>query len=316
MSVRFFGLLHLAPTEVSAINVTTKTFSEQVIIYVNNAKLLAKSLEAVGIEFSLLTNDREAIKKVCGDFRGLQIEEITFETRVPSGIKFYSAHFKLDAFKYISNMGLQYAALCDLDMVCVQRTIPLALRKAIENQVPLVYEISDQVIPAYGHDVIIRDMELITNEWSDGRWIGGEFVAGPPSFFSLLANEIDGLWGSYLKHLNVTHHVGDEAYLSCAIQKLRRKRYVVQDAGLVGVVGRYWNASVRHQQKPFEYYKKNCFLLHLPADKKFLADYGKLALSAWDVREFIARYEKMKTFLWIKRFMRGLLVAVRAKTLL
>lgn len=314
MSVRFFGLLHLAPTEVSAMNVATKNFSDQIIIYVNNAKLLAKSLETVGIAFSLLTNDREAIRKAYGDFEGeLQIDEISFETKVPSGIIFYSAHFKLDAFKYISKTDLQYAALCDLDMVCVQRKIPLALQKAIENQIPLIYEISDQVIPAYGHDAIIRDMESVTNEWSDGRWIGGEFVAGPPSFFSLLANEIDGLLHYYFKQLNAMHHVGDEAYISCAIQKIRRKPYFVQDAGLVGIVGRYWNASVRHQQKPFEYFK-NCFLLHLPADKKFLADYGKSGLSTNDVHEFIGRYEKMKKFSGVKRFIWNLLVSIKAKT--
>lgn len=234
-------------------------------------------------------------------YNSFDIEEIAFKTDVPHGIKFYSAHFKVDAFRHIGSLNVNYAALCDIDVVCL-RSAPKILAHIIEKNIPLVYEISDQVIPAYGHDVIIKDIEEITCEKSEGRWIGGEFISGPPSFFAMLAKEIDGLLPRYFSRIEKMHHVGDEAYTSSAIEKIRRRGTYVGDAGLLGIVGRYWNASNLHPQKPFAYFK-NCFLLHLPADKKLLAKLGMGEFCLQNSNEFIELYEKNIRKTRLKQFL-------------
>ena len=200
----------------------------------------------------------------------MRVEEIPFTTKVPSGIRFYSAHFKIDAFRYLSSLDEDYVALCDLDMVCVN-DIPQCLTNNIKSKIPMYYDIFDQVIPAYGHNTIIRDLKKIHGFDSEGRWSGGEFISGSPKFFRLLVKEIDALYGNYIQNIDSLHHVGDEAFTSAALEKIRKKIEYVADAGVLGVVGRFWSVSTCHPQKPFKYYE-NCFLLHLPADKRFLAD--------------------------------------------
>lgn len=291
MSIQFFGLLHLAPGEFSAVNVPTQDFLDQVNIYLNNAKTLSNSLREVGYKFTLLTNNANLLIQSNENLgQSLDISEIEFQTEIPSGIRFFSAHFKVDAFRYISTLDLNYAVMCDVDMVCI-KPVPLSLKKAQSGRIPLVYEISDQVIPAYGHDVIIKDMEVITGKISEGRWIGGEFIAGPSSFFRLLTEEIDFLLPNYFRNFDNLHHIGDEAYTSCAIQEIRNKGIFVGDAGLSGIVGRFWNTKVLHVQKPWQYFKK-VFLLHLPSDKRFLAGLGSLDYTLENSEDFFREYER------------------------
>lgn len=300
-SVKFFGLLHLASNENSVVNASFKSFDEQIKVYVRNACLLSRSLRAAGIEFVLLTNDVRSVQFVAEKlFLDLSIEGITCSTPVPSGIRFYSAHFKLDAYKYIAEQDLWWAALCDLDMVCIQNTPPAALLNCINNQIPLHYDISDQVMPAYGHERVLRDVELVSGDWSDGRWSGGEFVAGPPSFFKKLAKKIDTLLPNYFKAICSLHHVGDEAYTTAAIQMIQRESFCVFDAGSIGIVGRYWSIPVRHQQRSIKYFEK-CFLLHLPADKNFLSCY--FDNRNWDPEKFIIDYRRYQKLRFAKRLL-------------
>ena len=232
----------------------------------------------------------------------LEIREIPFELIVPEGTSFFSAHFKIDVFRYISSLDLRYAALCDLDMICL-RPMPETLRKAIESKTPLVYEISDQVIPAYGHKVIIEDMESVTQRISEGRWIGGEFIAGPPDFFKALTDEIDRAMPRYFETFRGIHHVGDETLTSCAVQEIRKQGTHVGDAGLVSVVGRYWSIPVKHPQRPWAHFK-TCFLLHLPADKRFLASLGTYRSVFADTKEFFSLYQKYSRKRKMKEFLR------------
>ena len=304
MSIHFFGLLHLSPTETSAMNVAVKDFEDQVHTYIGNAICLASSLKSKGLEFTLLTNDIQLLKSI-NACESLDVKEINFSTKIPSGIKFYSAHFKVDVFRYLSTLESPYVALCDLDMVCLS-PMPVSLIGAINNKIPLIYEISDQVIPAHGHSSIIADMQAVTGVMSEGRWIGGEFIAGPPSFFQILTDEIDDLIPSYLDRIAKMHHVGDEAYTSCAIERMRQKGISVSEAGLVGIVGRYWNADVRHYQRPWDYFK-TCFLVHLPADKIFLAQAGVNSFSDRYSGNFIETYERHLKGEKTKRLIRKLI---------
>ena len=294
MHFELYGLLHLAEGERSLLNDRVKNFQQQIKLYIKNAIGLSDSLRRKDIKFTLLTNRLDLVSKALVGIERkdtLRIEKIDFPTKIPSGVRFYSTHFKLDVFRYFSLLNKDrnpYIGLCDLDMIALNE-IPTCLTNIVKDKLPMCYDISDQVIPAYGHDIIIRDMESISGINSEGRWIGGEFILGSPDFFLSLINEIDNVFGRYVNKINGLHHIGDEVLISVALEQIRRKGIYVADAGTLGIVGRYWSGKTRHSQKDFDYYK-DCFLLHLPADKQFLASLANTAIVN-DV-QFIKKFNK------------------------
>lgn len=309
MPVKFYGLLHLNEEASSTENIYTKDFRDQISVYVNCAITLSESLSSKGISFTLLTNKQDVVEEIVQPkARALQVKEIPFTTEVPYKIKFYSAHFKLDVLRYLSSLNDDYVGLCDLDMICVN-DLPHNFINNIRQKIPMCYDISDQVIPAYGCEVIIRSLKSIHGLESEGRWSGGEFISGSPDFFLTLTKEIDSLFSNYISNIDKLHHVGDEAITSAALEVIRLKGIYVADAGTLGIVGRYWNIKCLHPQKPLEYFQK-CFLLHLPADKRFLANLtsGEEPYSS----EFKTHYEKYrkttKTALQFKQLIRRLLM--------
>lgn len=274
MGISVYGLLHLIDGEYSTVNVKTRGFRDQVAVYLNNARTLARSLHIQGIPFVLLTNRTNLIRAAAnGDEIGFTVQEIHFTTQVPSGTMFYSAHFKIDAFRYLASVNEPYVALCDLDMVCVNQ-IPVSLQNVIQARTPLCYDISDQVIPRYGAATLIRDIGRVRGEPSIGQWYGGEFIAGPPEFFAALAHQIERVYPAYLEHISSFHHTGDELPVTAALETMRSSGTYVADAGTLGLVGRYWSSGTLHPQRAFKHYE-SCFLLHLPADKNFLSAFSK-----------------------------------------
>lgn len=267
----FFGLLYINLNENSAVNLDTKSKSNSISIYLNNAIILSRTLAEKKIQFILLTNNKAYLESISSSSINIAITEIDFTTHVHSGLKFYSAHFKLDAFKYIANLKLGYAVLCDLDIVCIN-PIPKSFINLALNKTSLVYDITDQVKQAYGENTIINDTEKITKKIGEGRWYGGEFIAGNPKFFLKLSNKISSIYQNYLDSTSSIHHVGDEAYTTAAISLLKLEGERIEDAGTLGIIGRYWSVNTLHYQRSFEYFQ-NCFLLHLPADKLFLSNY-------------------------------------------
>jgi hypothetical protein len=303
MSLRLYGLLHIAQHEVTSINVQVNSFKEQARLYIKNAVTLARSLERVNILFTILTNDRQFIiseLKQMGLAGCLAIETCDFNTDVPSGINFYSAHFKLDVFRYFASLThTEYTGLLDLDMIALG-SIPDCLINAIQAKISLAYDISDQVIPAYSHATILSDMSKLSPNIHEGRWSGGEFILGTPDFFSALYLKAREIYAIYTQYFDKLHHQGDEMIVSVALEDLRREGYQISDAGTLGIVGRYWSLPVAHPQKPVRYYHENCFLLHLPADKKFLAHLVQNPLKSR--RDFCQRHQRHLRKLAIRRF--------------
>ena len=288
MNFRAYGLLHLCEENPDAGgNERFNNFNDQVNVYLNCAITLSNSLRSKNVEFILLTNNKFELEQLKPVGTALQIEEIPFSTIVPDHTPFYSAHSKLDAFRYFSGLTESYVALCDLDMVCLN-DFPSCLSYIMRAGIPLCYDISDQVIPAWGRDVVIRSLELVHNCESEGRWCGGEFVAGPPAFFSTLTRECDRIYCNYIKNIDHLHIKGDEATTSAALEMIRKGGTYVADAGPLGIIGRFWNWETRHHQRPFEYFQQG-FLLHLPSDKRFLAELSqKLKLTSCD---FLSEYQ-------------------------
>jgi hypothetical protein len=310
MKLQMYGLLHLDDKQQSAMNFQPRDFAEQLLTYVRNAINLSNSLQSQGVSFTLLTNKKNVIYECMqSEQRDFQVKEIPFITEVPSGTKFYSAHFKLDAFRYLSTLSGNYVGLCDLDMVCIN-DYPLCLNNIVNAGLPLSYDISDQVIPAYGHAIIIKDLKLIHGLESEGRWYGGEFISGTQEFFARLVEEIEEVYASYIANIPSMHAVNDEAFTSAALELLRRKGVCIGDAGTLGIVGRFWNAAILHPQKPFDYYRK-CFLLHLPADKRFLAEIvGHQGVAPNDFLRIYAAHRKGSLIKKAARKVRSLLKGI------
>jgi hypothetical protein len=266
----FYTLIHVGRNEQSLHNNGfIKSFEEQIRLYLNCAKQLHRSLASEGVALIVLTNDKVFLEKLNDDYK-IAIAQLEFSSTVPSGIKFYSAHFKLEVFSYLASLTEDYVALVDSDMLCVNR-LPEAFKNVIAQRLPLYYDITDQVTPAYGANAIVQDKELISGKASFGLWAGGEFLSGPPSFFRRLAEEVNEIKDTYYSNAATLHHQGDEMLTSVAIENIKKTGDIpLLDAGALSFVARYWSYVPLHVQKPLEGYCSH-FILHLPSDKKFIA---------------------------------------------
>ena len=283
--LRFWALLHVARSETSMMNARAATFDEQLGLYLDCARNLRDSLSAQGLQLTVLTNDIAELQRVRPN-AGLELLEIPFFTRIPKSTPFFSAHYKLDAFDFLAAQpDDSYNVLCDLDIICIN-PLPVAFWRAISLGVPLTYEITDQMRPALGSERMQRDLDVVAGREVEGRWFGGEFVAGPSNFFCTLSGHVKDVMPRYLRHLHHLGHKSDETPLSAAIGLMRLEGVPVGDAGHSGVVHRHWGVSTRHSQRDTAYWQ-DTFLLHLPSDKTFLAGSHE-----WEYSSFVQRYSK------------------------
>ncbi len=270
--MNFYGLLHIGDGRHSP-NLKARGAWGAIRTYFANAVTLSHSLQAVGSDFVLLTNDAATLEAVNRDTLGadITIREIPFRAQVPKEIPFYSAHHKVDVYRWFATTsGGDYPVLVDLDVVAL-RPPSASFSICASSGIPLVYDISDQVFPAYGEDTIVSDLETLTGHGVPVyRWYGGEFIGGPPDFFARLVGEIDRLWGAYCRNFASFHHQGDEMLTSAALCRMIAAGCIALDAGPIGGVGRFWGGQPLHPQKPIAWFER-CFLAHLPVDKSYLA---------------------------------------------
>jgi hypothetical protein len=241
--------------------------------YLGNAKTLYLSLAEIGVPLVLLTNNAAEIGKImrCPPHAMPNIKEISFESDIPMNVGFYSAHRKWEVFRYLGSVEEDaYLLLLDLDVI-VGRGIAESFRFCAEQGIPLVYDITDQVVPAYGSRRILADLKAISPVFGSVRWYGGEYFSGKPAFFSELYKRVEIFRASYLKRASLLHHNGDEFVSTMAIETLKREGWRIDDGGTLGVIGRYWSVRCKHHQRSFAHFADFCSLLHLPADKGFLA---------------------------------------------
>jgi len=268
-SIQFYGFLHLHDTEQSAVNVQVSSFLDQVEIYCANALALKRSLEAYGLPFTLLTNSTDTIVRAHPEAAAeLTMETIAFTTEVPEGIRFFSGHYKIDVFRHLGSLNAAYVALVDLDMLAIGPP-PASVHYYVENGVALAYDITAQVTPSAPPGSLQHQLQDILQRPSPGRWSGGEFLAGPSSFFADLTAACESIYGRYVELIPTAPRVGNEPYQSAALDVLRHTGHRIDDAGALGIVGRYWNMWTKHHQPPFSAFRQH-FLLHLPVDKFIL----------------------------------------------
>lgn len=306
MNFLLYGLLHLTRGQSSSImDNYADSYEKKRRFYLQSAINLSRSLRQRGVSFTLLTNKEAEILddlKLLGYEDSITVQEIDFQLYVPDGLFYYSTHFKLDIFRYFASLDAnQYVGLIDLDMVAVAN-LPICLKNLAEARIPLCYDVSDQLIPAFGHDVILRDMQRLSSDICAGRWYGGELIAGTPEFFAALDQEATIIYKRYLKIVDELFHKGDEMITSVALEHLQRRGIYVADAGTLGIIGRYFSVpTVKHPQKSFKYFEK-CFLLHLPVDKDYLAQLKPEQVEHRDI--FLKHYKSYLSTVWLVRGLR------------
>jgi len=268
-SIKLYTLLFIDLENQSlSINGVTGSFDTQMEIFIKCCDALNNSLRFfAGQELIVLTNNKAYIENISKQFKCI---ELNFGFKVPKDITFFAAHYKIDVYKYFSELSdSEYSILIDSDVLCINK-MPLNLINCIKNNIPTYYDITDQVYPAYTRELIIKDKEFIMSaESSLGLWAGGEFIGGDNSFFKSLYYEIGLVQDTYIDNYKQFHHIGMEPIVSVAIEKIMQSKFIC-NVGLFGGIGRYWSRKPRHVQNPWKSYVDK-FLIHLPSDKKFIA---------------------------------------------
>lgn len=254
-----------------SLNGISGSFEQQILTYIRCCESLALSLNHfTSVQLNVITNDKAYINERS---ETLKTTQITFEIEIPKDIAFYAAHHKIEVLKYLSelNDSNSYHFLIDNDVLCINK-IPKNLLNCISNTIPVYYDLTDLHYPAYGRDAMINAKEKVgpNNFSSTGLWAGGELIGGDSNFYKNLHREITTIWSNYLKTYKTLHHQGDEVVVSIALEILIQKGVYICNVGSFGGIGRYWSVKTRHIQKDWKAYT-NHFLVHLPADKKYLA---------------------------------------------
>jgi len=286
--------LYISQGKKDAMNLKVKDENSILNIYLNNAILLGKTLRKLNVDFVLFTNNKNIINEMIIEKGSLYVKENKYHFQFPEDINFYSAHYKLEAYKFLSHFEPNaIVGLFDLDMI-VLRDFRIKVEEIIKKGETIIYDISDQVVPAYGINTILKELKKLDENIELPLWFGGEFIISTPHFFSMLYEEIKPLIKIYKECYKEIVNQGDEIITSVAIYRLMKKGYKFADAGRMGLIGRYWSVPAKHSQNPVKYYF-GLPIIHLPADKEMLANYS-------DVKDFDPiKFEKYYRKYLVKR---------------
>jgi len=281
MKIKFYNLMYVDLEEKRQISGKKYTSVDRIDLYLKGSCALDKSLiinEMGGV--NILTNNRTVLSDslLRIGYKDLNIIEIPFSLDVPKGIPFYSAHYKIDVFNYLSNRPLdEYSILLDSDVICL-KNFDDEFYSIVKEGIPTVY-----YLDRYGGTKKLSDVKSIVSDVEWLPWAGGEFIGGISSFFRNIYEEIMSFKENYWKVVNNgLFHVGDEMLTTIALARLRKRGVYPVDVKLFGVIHRYW--SVFESKEPFDY---NVPLIHLPSDKVFEKD---IDLSADTVKGLMKGY--------------------------
>jgi hypothetical protein len=286
----FYTMLYIKEKNIS-LNMAENAFLT-IIGYIHCCKTLDESLKRVGQKLTVLTNEPDVI---INEEPGLNVQKIEFELIIPDNIKFFSAHHKIDVFKYLSLYGDAYSILLDNDMVCINN-VPENIYEIVNKNVPMYYDVTDQCYPAYGRSLIMNEKTLLMGINSIGSWAGGEFIGGDKIFFDRIYGYCKKYWNIYISNFTKLHHQGDEMLVSCAIEEYFLKGNPIINIGTMGCVGRYWSVKTLHIGKPFEALLDNLFL-HLPADKEYLAEYKEGSDFITDYKKYLRNIKRKESII-------------------
>lgn len=274
----WFGLLYL-PGHGYPVNL--KRRRDVLSIYVRCASLCARSANSLGSSFTLLTNRERRVHEIIAaqNLPPMRVREIPFSLDVPRGIQFYEAHYKLELLSIFgSGVFGERPALIDIDGLFLRQ-----FRNSADFE---VYDISEQVFPAYGRERVVADLELVAGrELHGARWYGGEYIRGSTEGFRRLSTYIESCWNCYKSLSSELHHFGDEIVTSAALNCARLDGMEVVDVGGIGEVARWWSLPTLSRHFSLEEAQEAAFL-HLPADKEFLS----ASAANFDTNEILKMY--------------------------
>src|SRR5262249_50301339 len=210
--------------------------------------------------------------------------EQQFGLGVPDNLPFRAAHFKLELYKLLGSGRFgEHVGVIDIDSVMIGSIDFPPLHPGTI----LAYDITDQILEEYGHNRVRLDLERVSDTHiSRCRWLGGEFLFGHAESFQRLAASAFRLWPRYLEYVGQLHHVSDEMVVAAAMFSANLQ---VLDGGRLGIVARWWTARTNFKQMPFDTVTRRS-ILHLPADKRFLA---ASACVPFTPTNFIARFRRV-----------------------
>ena len=257
-------------------------------IYLLAAVLATKSFAAQGWSLSIITNAADRINARLGALlppdHGMSIIGRDFSLDVPKNISFRGSHFKLDL---LTDLGAGVfgdpIGFIDVDVVAVA---PIRIPQLDDTQV-LMCDVTQRPQLAEASNAIVRDIaRLGGGSVVKPRWFGGEFVYGSAAAFRRLADITAAMWPRYKAQIGEIHNTSDEMLLNTAVQGSFGLRPV--DSAAAGVLQRWWSVRSDTQGVSFAEARK-CSILHLPADKEFLAAH---ALRPFDADAFLADYTR------------------------
>jgi len=247
--------------------------NREVESYFRQIALLSATLRAsFAADLHVFTNDA---KRISTWFRTKKsapiIIAIAPSITVPSRIGFYSAHYKLDALA--AGLDLLRGAgdmfiLLDTDVIAHH---PFSAEQAemISRADLVVYDISDQVFPAYGAATVIRDIERVAhNSFIDPKWFGGEFIAGSKRGLTRLIEHARAVLHRYFEHAATLHHAGDEMFLTASLNALMKEPgdLAIVTQNPYRLVSRHWSRST---ERPIGFHLRHSFV-HCPGSKPVL----------------------------------------------
>ena len=252
----FFGLLHIKKNENISLNFKSNNDEHKILVYLKNAIFLDQQLKAQGYDFILVTNESKYLNKLLKKINyQLTLKDIQVKTYVPKNTHFYACHFRVDVFKYLSNLKKTYSILLDLDVLVIKKPSKFLYYK--KNNINLVNDITKNVIPAYGKRKILDNLNILNKEIKKVDWYGGDFFAGNHIFFKILYKKTEYYQKIFVKNIKVLSNQTDELFMTAAIKEIRSKKLCnFKNAKDVNIFTRYWNTNIKHKQREISYYKK------------------------------------------------------------
>ncbi|NDP47668.1 MAG: hypothetical protein GZ085_04600 [Sulfuriferula multivorans] len=276
--VKFYGLLYISKKANDGAYLQRIDPQKRIELYFRMALRLAKGVHSrFGTALNLITNEGDEIATLLEKITGsktsnfITIKQIEFPSSgIPEGARYFSATHKVMLFDYFSRQA-DYSVLLDIDMICLDGDSH-PLTNYFENDIPLVYDISDQVFPAHGYARIFDDMQKFGQTDWHFRWYGGEFIAGSAGFFQELSERANSVLPRYTEIFASLHHQGDEMITSFCLNQMRacNSQHLPLDLSAPDIVRRHHGKATLHDERRFSRISKIGFL-HLPTAKKLLS---------------------------------------------
>lgn len=245
--------------------------------YVSQAICLNNSLRGVGMPtLTIMTNAPALVARRLENMPAAnrpKVATLTATIALPKNTPFYAAHFKLDLMDQVAATlpADTMMLLLDADMVALRPLDPDLVERCAQAGLG-VFDISDQVFPAYGSEHVVADLEIVAGRrLKNPRWYGGEFMLATPDSLRRLVPRARASYARYLGESARLRHHGDEAFISAALNALGDEGQVLVEVGAYQAVGRHWPGNNYRDVRWF----RCCSFVHLPGGKALLEKEGR-----------------------------------------